>query len=175
MVGVRDHDGGREPAWTGVRVMQLYVDLDGVLADFDSGYALLTGSRPDKAADDVDWKLIRQTPNFYANLPPMGDMAVLWARISRYQPIILTGVPANVPEAAANKRAWVERWLPGTFVIPTKSSEKATYARPGDVLIDDWEKYRPLWEKAGGRWITHVSAIDTSDALDKMGLVGGPS
>ena len=150
--------------------MQLYVDLDGVLADFDTGYERAFGVRPDKAKDDVDWNLVRGRPGFYRDLPPMPDLPALWTRISRYQPIILTGVPRNVPEAADNKRAWVNIWLSGTLVIPTRSAEKATYARPGDVLIDDWEKYRGLWEKAGGVWITHISAVETDKRLTEMGL-----
>jgi hypothetical protein len=147
--------------------MQLYLDLDGVLADFDSGYAAAFGRRPE---DDVDWAAVRAFKDFYLNLPPMADVDVLWTRVARYAPIVLTGVPRSVPEAAANKRAWVERWLPGTLVIPTRSAEKASYARPGDVLIDDNPKYRPLWEKAGGVWITHVSAIETDRRLKEMGL-----
>src|SRR5579864_8315323 len=119
--------------------MQLYVDLDGVLADFDTGYERLTGVRPDKEADNVDWELVRRTPDFYLHLPPMPDFPALWARISRYDPIVLTGVPKSVTEASYNKRAWVKLYLPNTLVISTQSSKKATYARPGDVLIDDWD------------------------------------
>ena len=150
--------------------MQLYLDLDGVLADFDSGYAAAFGRRPGKEKDDVDWNAVRAYPNFYRDLPPMADVNVLWARVARYQPIVLTGVPRSVPEAAANKRAWMERWLPGTLMIPTWSAEKASYARPGDVLVDDWVKYRQKWVDAGGVWITHVNALETDRLLTEMGL-----
>lgn len=47
--------------------MQLYVDLDGVLADFDTGYERAFGVRPDKAANNVDWTMVRRTPDFYLN------------------------------------------------------------------------------------------------------------
>lgn len=80
----------------------------------------------------------------------MPDFPALWARISRYNPIILTGVPKSVAEASYNKHAWVKTWLPNTLMIPTRSSEKATYCRPGDVLIDDWDRYRQVWIDAGG-------------------------
>ena len=150
--------------------MQLYVDLDGVLADFDTGYEREFGVRPSKTDDNVDWDAVRRCANFYANLPPMPDFPALWTRISRYDPIVLTGVPKSLPDASWNKRAWVKQYLPNTLMIATRSSEKATYARPGDVLIDDWERYRPLWEKAGGVWITHVSAVETDRLLTEMGL-----
>lgn len=151
--------------------MQLYLDLDGTLADFDVGYERAFGVRPDKAKDDVDWDLVRAQPNFYGSLPPMPDMPALWARVSRYDPIILTGVPRSMPWAATEKRDWVRTWLgPNTLVIPTASRLKAQYARPGDVLVDDWPRYRDLWEAAGGIWVTFVSAIETDRILTEMGL-----
>lgn len=151
--------------------MQLYIDLDGVLADFDAGYERLTGARPDKAKDDVDWVAVAAAGTFYLDLPPTIDYAALWARVSRYDPIVLTGVPRSVPDAAAQKLLWVRRWLgQRTIMIPTRSAEKAKHARPGDVLIDDWEKHRSRWEDAGGVWITHVSAIETDRRLTEIGL-----
>ena len=50
------------------------------------------------------------------------------------------------------------------------AKEKYNDAAPGDVLIDDWEKYKGLWVSAGGRWITHASATDTAQQLTEMGL-----
>jgi len=38
-------------------------------------------------------------------------MEQLWRRIERHRPIVLTGVPKEVEEAADNKRAWVARHL----------------------------------------------------------------
>ena len=61
--------------------MQIFVDMDGVLADFDRGYAALFGPHGGKEADDVDW-LVRNTPGVLnASLPPMPDFDVLWAAL----------------------------------------------------------------------------------------------
>jgi hypothetical protein len=49
-------------------------------------------------------------------------------------------------------------------------SQKSLHAKPGDVLIDDWEKYRRLSRKAGGRWITHRNAAETISELEALGL-----
>ena len=149
--------------------MTLFVDLDGVVCDFDSGYEAMFGVRPDKVADNVDWEAVRRTPNFYLNLPPMPDMFDLWDYIEPYKPIILTGIPSSVPEAADNKTAWVRRVLgPSVQVRACLSKEKCLHCNPGDVLIDDWVRYRHLWELAGGRWITHVSAKQTIIELNKI-------
>ena len=64
--------------------MQLFVDLDGVLADFDSHYDALFGGRPDKKDDSVDWKAIAKADKFFFNLPPMPDYEALGARVERH-------------------------------------------------------------------------------------------
>ena len=48
--------------------------------------------------------------------------------------------------------------------------EKYLQAGRGNVLIDDWEKHRHRWEGAGGIWITHQSAAETAEELDRLGL-----
>lgn len=151
--------------------MQLYVDMDGVLADFDRHHEAVFGFRSCKHADNVDWAAIRAVKDFYLQIPPMPDLDRLWARIERYRPIVLTGIPWSVEEAPENKRAWVRKTLgPDVEVRTCRSREKCLHAKPGDVLIDDWEKYRQLWLDAGGRWITHTSAAETDRALTEMGL-----
>lgn len=139
---------------------EILVDMDGVLADFDAGYEQHFGTRPSKSDDNVDWALVRRTEGFYSNLPPMPDFELLWAGLIPFSPIILTGVPSSVAEAAENKRAWVRKHIgPDQPMIACPSKDKSLHMRrPGDVLIDDWEKYRSLWIGRGGRWITHVSA-----------------
>jgi hypothetical protein len=76
----------------------------------------------------------------------MPDLGLLWGRIERYRPIILTGVPQAVEEAPDNKRAWVRLHLGAQVEVRCcLSKEKCLHASPGDILIDDWEKYRDLW------------------------------
>ncbi len=153
---------------------QLFVDMDGVLADFDRGYHDRFGILADKTIDNVDWELVRTTPGFYRDLSPMPDFDVLWRGIDHFNPIVLTGVPWSVPEALDNKRAWVIKNIGlHVRVIGCKSSEKSLHARPGDILIDDWDKYRHVWTAMGGHWITHVSAeqslAELQDVLAEKG------
>lgn len=150
--------------------MTIFVDMDGVLADFDSHYEAVFGAKPDKDADNVDWQRVCGRRGFYCELEPMPDMRNLWSYIYYYRPVILSGIPASVPEAAYNKQAWVDWHLTGTKVIFCRSRDKANYCRPGDVLIDDWEKYKDRWLAAGGRWITHTNALTTIQRLQEIGL-----
>ena len=49
------------------------------------------------------------------------------------------------------------------------SREKARYAAPGHVLVDDRESAREPWEKAGGVFIHHRDAEHTIEALRSLG------
>lgn len=72
----------------------------------------------------------------------MPDMAELWSYVEPYRPIVLTGVPSMVAEAPDNKRAWVGKHLGGDVEVRCcRSNEKCLHARPGDILIDDWNRY----------------------------------
>ena len=81
-----------------IAAMNLFVDMDGVLADFAQHYQAVFGWRPE-IEDNVDWTAVREVEDFYLNIPPMADLELLWDRIERYQPIVLTGVPKEIAEA----------------------------------------------------------------------------
>jgi len=147
---------------------QIFCDMDGVLADFDAHHEAVFGVRPDKVADNVDWRAVRAVSGFYAEIQPMRDMRELWDFIAPYNPIVLTGVPSSVEEAPDNKRAWVRKHLGDHVEVRCcLSKEKCLHAQAGDILIDDWVKYRNLWVRAGGRWITHISAAITIETLKR--------
>ena len=141
---------------------QIFCDMDGVLADFDRHHEDVFGFRSGTHADNVDWKKIREIKNFYLNIPPMLDMDYLWNFIESVEPIILTGIPSSVKEAADNKIAWVRKHLGSQVTVRCcLSKEKYLHAKPGDILIDDWEKHKQLWVNAGGIWVTHIDARST--------------
>lgn len=152
--------------------MQLFVDMDGVIADFDQHHENVFGFRSDKLLDNVDWAAVRKIPHFYLHIPPMKDLDELWSAIVHLDPIVLTGIP-YIPEASGNKQAWGQANLPeGTPMITCKSKEKYKHMiAPGDILIDDWEKHKSRWVNAGGIWITHISAKDTIEQLVNMGVL----
>lgn len=146
----------------------LFVDLDGVLADFDAGYEKHFGHRPDHK-DDTDWDAIAAIPDFYLNLPPMPDAFELWEGIKRFKPIVLTGVPrSNVPSASANKRVWAAKHLGNVEVITTFSRDKCKHSGPGQVLIDDRPKCGVPWTIAGGIWIPHKDAKSSLFHLNQL-------
>ncbi|MEQ1727422.1 MAG: hypothetical protein ABL982_03500 [Vicinamibacterales bacterium] len=94
--------------------MRVFVDLDGVLADFDTRYADVFGERNDhngpEPPDFWDRLGAHADGHFYAELPVMPDARALWdGVIALCSPIVLTGIPRSLPHAEPDKRAWVAR------------------------------------------------------------------
>jgi hypothetical protein len=147
---------------------RLYCDMDGVAADFDRRYHDLFGKMRER---HTDWSDVRSVPDFFLKIPVMKDWPLLWDFIKPYSPIFLTGCPLSVNPAANDKVQWVRNHVGDEVpVICCKAKHKRLYCRPGDVLIDDSEEYRGLWEAAGGIWITHKSAADTIEMLKSKGF-----
>jgi len=151
----------------------LFIDLDGVLADFDTEYERAFGIQVPRRLGIPDppdfWDRIIGHGYFYASLPMMPDAQELWDGAKRFHPtpIILTGVPWSVPNAENHKRAWVREHIdPNAVVICCASKDKRLHGKPGDVLVDDWEKYRALWETMGGVFVFHTNAKDSLSELE---------
>ena len=150
---------------------QLFIGLDGVLADFDGYYEECFGVRPDRATVDPPnfWDNISAHGSFYASLKRTGDALTLWrgAKLLHPQPIILTGIPYSVPNVEQHKRQWVAEFIdPKAPVICCASKDKKIHGRPGDILVDDWDRYRPLWEEMGGTFVLHRNALDSLAAVE---------
>ena len=151
----------------------IYLDCDGVLADFDGAAIEILGRHPrdfeERFGTERFWKELQQAADFYANLPLLADARELFEGTQRLSPILLTGCPEG-NWAEAQKIAWAARHFPGTKIITCRSAEKSQYAKPGDILVDDYPRYRSLWEDAGGIFILHTSA---DQSLRELGEVLG--
>lgn len=147
----------------------IYLDMDGVLADFNKHYQDRFGIKVDRELDNVDCDLL--TGDFFLTIPPMKDIRDLTNYVRKFGYKILTGIPDQDPKGATkNKMGWA--WIninqcPEVICCPSR--DKATYCRPGDVLIDDWIKYKKKWVDAGGIWITHKSAKESIKELKRYG------
>jgi len=147
---------------------KLYLDCDGVLADFERGAAAVLGAPPREYVERVGmhsfWKRLANAPDFYARLPLMPDAHTLFEAARPLSPIILTGLPAG-NWAAEQKVRWAAEHFPGTPIITCMAADKRDYCSPGDVLVDDTLKHRHLWEGAGGIFIHHRGAKESLDRL----------
>jgi hypothetical protein len=147
---------------------QLYLDCDGVLADFDRGAEEVLGLHPRvfeaRHGRGRFWARLAQTPEFFARLPLMPGAMELFEAVRHLEPVILTGIPRG-DWAAAQKVRWAAQHFPGTRIITCLAVDKRRHCRMGDVLVDDTLKHRHLWEEAGGIFIHHRSVEGTLDEL----------
>ena len=155
-------------------VKQLFLDLDGVLADFDAAASLLFHQPPREAEKILGtaefWRRVRGQRRFYRDLPLTADAMELFNGVKHLHPILLTGVPAG-GWAEDQKVEWAAEHFPGVNIITCRAREKFTHMRhPGDVLVDDYLKYKEAWEHAGGIFVHHTSARETLKRLAEIGL-----
>lgn len=158
------------------RAPQIFLDVDGVMADFDTAAEQLFGLPPRKTEAELGtprfWVDLKSVPGgFFRTLPLMPGARELYAAVRHLNPIMLTGCPMG-GWAEPQKLAWRDDNFPGVPMICCDSKDKREHMTGlGDVIVDDWPKYRTLWEGAGGIFILHTSAADSIMQLRKIGII----
>jgi hypothetical protein len=150
---------------------RLFLDADGVLADFDEGARQLLGMAPPqfeaKHGRREFWRRIAGAKNFYGSLPEMPDARLLFDAVEHLEPTILTGLPLG-NWAAPQKVEWAAEHFPGVPIITCMARDKHKHMKPGDVLVDDRENHRAAYEAAGVVFVHHRSAEDSVRQLARI-------
>ena len=161
---------------------KIYVDLDGVLADFVKGVQGLIDGYDDEVYSSSAkyrkemWAAVnkyrKEGGQLWAELDTMPDAYELWDYVKHYNPEILTAT--GNPEYGSGEQKL--EWFPTNFDTNTKinlvrkSADKAQFAAANHILIDDMTKSINPWKAAGGIGILHTSAKDTIKQLKELGL-----
>lgn len=153
--------------------MTLYLDNDGVLANFDKVADEVLGmpSRDfeNLYGSDVFWQRLLDVEDFFYNLPLMNDAMELYDAVAHLDPIILTGSPSHFSiEGYLQKLRWGHKHFPKSIMVVLPSKHKARFCKPGDTIVDDWPKHKKKWEEAGGNWVVHTSAEDSIQQLKEL-------
>lgn len=146
---------------------KVYIDMDGVIADFDAKVSEITNNKyglPDFPTGKM-WSAIQRydadVEPFYESLEKMpgADALVDFATSNFSEVAILTATGFTPKNVVEQKGKWIKVNYPGMKLITvTKSPEKAIYANPRAILIDDREKAIDPWKKAGGIGILFTSS-----------------
>lgn len=151
--------------------MQLYLDCDGVLADFDRGATAVLGMPPrlyeKRRGIGAFWAALAKHPDFYGTLPLMPDAMALFEAVRHLDPIILTGLPRG-KWAAPQKVRWAAEHFPGTRILTVMAVDKRNHCGSGDILVDDQLRHAHLWEGAGGIFVHHRDAQTTIATLREI-------
>lgn len=150
----------------------VYVDMDGVLADFFGSIAKHHGvkhwrdARKVRRAQDSKIDKIAKKPGFFLKLKPLPNASKLIHNIlklaDRYS-ILSSPLLSNVEQSSREKAEWLDHHLsrhsPRSVLF---DHEKFKYARQADgtpnVLIDDNKTNIQLWEANGGIGILYDDA-----------------
>jgi 5'(3')-deoxyribonucleotidase len=140
---------------------EIYVDMDGVLADFFGEWAKVMKVDHYSKIDDVDINValqkIRDTNDFWLKLPMLPQAKQLLGLIKKIKGSynICSSPLADDPNSEPHKREWIKKNL--SFFPPKEiiiTSNKPKYATQSDgtpnILIDDFGKNVNEWEAAGG-------------------------
>ena len=142
---------------------EVYVDMDGVLADFFGAWKRLVG-KDWREIKDLDSALqkIRDKDDFWLNIPLTPNAMNLLGLVKQLKGSynILSAPLPNDPNSEPHKRQWIEKNLsafPPSKVIIT--SNKSVHATQPDgtpnILIDDFGQNIAKWQAAGGVGFKH--------------------
>lgn len=156
----------------------IFLDVDGVVADFDAFIYENLGSSFKNESDETDaemWNFIKSVPHFYSQLPRMDGAHELvnFARSLAQKVEFLTAIPRKVeiPTAESDKRVWLACHFGSD--IPVRigpySRDKWLHCSPGDILVDDRADNIHEWIHNGnGFGVLHKSTSMTKTILKSV-------
>lgn len=162
----------------------IYLDLDGVLADFSKSVKSQTGKYPNEQKDDEMWKAVQVIPDFYRHLDKMDGADNFFKRIKSiadgydYDLKILTAIPrkSSMPSAGDDKKDWVKEHFGNIeVVLGPYSRDKWKHAKKNDILIDDRKSNIDEWINKGNAYgIFYKDAKQAADQLSNyLGELNG--
>lgn len=154
---------------------KLYLDLDGVLADFDKQFEKISGGiKPRdyeaKYGKEYFWRLItNEGEKYWTDMEWMKDGKQLFDYLKPYSPTILSA-PSRNRSSRTGKKIWVKNKLDNTPLILANAEDKQNYSSPNSILIDDRLSNIQQWNDKGGIGIFHTNTKDTLKQLKKYGI-----
>ena len=153
---------------------KIYVDMDGVLSDWEAQFKRYSGGIPVNTYDNLHGKQNRfnlvnkNSPEYYANMPWMKDGKLLYNFVNSFPNVQIL---SHAPDAKS--KIGKQQWLKDkgiTFesnLVPNRK-DKSKFATDDSVLIDDREDVVNDFINAGGKAILHTNSIDTINQLKEI-------
>ncbi len=153
-------------------VMLVLVDMDGVVSDFDRHIETVYGkpmSEMTNKEKDKFWDAECVSNRFFANSPPIPEGLEFVKRLNdagiEMTFLTSTGGQLQHIEIAKQKLDFLQRYnmgrLPVAFATGTEC--KASFAKPGTVLVDDREKVVNAFRGRGG--VAHLFTRDNWESI----------
>lgn len=144
----------------------IYIDMDGVVADFNSYVSDFLGREIGWGISDLsseEWEKVSYIDHFYLQLPLIEDSVAMVALCksfsTRFNVEFLTALPreTTMPSAKQDKLDWINKYFPGFRVnFGPFSRDKQKWCLPNDILIDDKPSNVEEWAAKGGCAVYHT-------------------
>lgn len=152
------------------KINKIYLDMDGVMADFNGRFKELYGMSPKKADKTGEFdKLFRnfvETKQFenLGMLPGAVDLINYCKKASPTTEILSSTHSEEYKETIAKQKGiWLQKHnIPFKQNYVAHHDMKDKYATPNSVIVDDTKEVIKQWRKAGG------IGIHNKDALESM-------
>ena len=156
----------------------IYLDLDGVFADFNGAVQKHCPGMIYQQHSKQIWEILETIPNFFSTLDPILPSLKIYDDIASNTNIemqFLTALPratGYLKTAQRDKTDWVHQYIDWAQVNCVSSWEMKKYFCRGkhDLLIDDSPRNIEDWAKAGGTGILHITLEDTITKLKQLGI-----
>mgnify|MGYP000042805701 CR=1 FL=1 len=144
--------------------MTIYVDMDGVIADFESWIMSILPdiTEDDWRYNDGPWNVMADNVDIiYRNLKPLHLLPHFNNLYQVHGDVkFLSAIPTQWfgtekwDKAVNNKVSWllnhIDDFLVSDAIFTKGASDKINYMKPGDILYDDRQDTVDAWTKAGG-------------------------
>lgn len=155
-------------------INSIYIDMDGVVADFDKHFENETGHKCEDYEKEFGqiqfWRKVYKTPKFFEYMPPFDwflEIVSLSLKITDDVTFLSSPSTTNHPLCVIQKRIWLDNHY-GDFFPAIFEKRKEIYASPDALLIDDSEHKVKRWREAGGRAILFQDWDDCKKVLIKL-------
>jgi 5'(3')-deoxyribonucleotidase len=172
---------------TETKLPHLYLDMDGVQADFFGAWAKRHGLKhykeiphPEDAINELAQSGPKEVYDFFRELGPLngGQQIISWLHKNKI-PFTVLSAPLRGPYSKNSieaKKDWLDEYNPGTSNNAIFTAAKYKYAKNGDeqnVLVDDFGKYLDAWSNAGGIAVKHEDN-NTNNTISELEKIYAP-
>jgi phosphoglycolate phosphatase-like HAD superfamily hydrolase len=169
------------------KMPHLYLDMDGVQADFFGAWAKRHGLKhykeiphPEDAINELAHSGPEEVYNFFNDLDPLnGGMQIIQWLHNNSIPFTVLSAPLRGPYSKNSieaKKDWLDKHNPNTSNNAIFTAAKYKYAKKGDeqnVLVDDFGKYLDAWSNAGGIAVKHEDS-NTQHTISELEKIYAP-
>ncbi len=162
------------------KMPHLYLDMDGVQADFFGAWADKHNVPHWKAIKDKEGEIeqlanssAEEVYDFFRDLKPLSGGMQIIAWLKKHNiPYTVLSAPLRGPYADASKQAkrdWLDQYHPGSSGNAIFTSKKYQYAKDGNtvnVLVDDFGPYLKHWSDAGGIAVKHEDEYEMPNSAE---------